>query len=68
MMFWLIVLAVVVVLAALAWWTSGRMKPGGPNSERVSQGSAKSQGRVGMQSGRNLGQPPTGPTSGGGSS
>jgi hypothetical protein len=59
-MFWLIALAVVVVLAALAWWTSGRMKPGGPDFTKVSQGSAKSQGRAGMKSGRNLGQPPTG--------
>jgi hypothetical protein len=34
-MFWLIVLAVVVVLGALAWWTSGRTRHGGVDSAKM---------------------------------
>jgi hypothetical protein len=34
-MFWLIVLAVVVVLAAVAWWTSGRTRSRGVDAEKM---------------------------------
>jgi hypothetical protein len=52
MMFWLIVLAVVVVLGALAWWTSGRKKPGGVDAEKFRRAREKSEGDVGIRSGR----------------
>jgi hypothetical protein len=52
MLFWLIVLAVVVVLAALAWWTSGRKKPGGVDAEKFRQAREKSEGDAGLRSGR----------------
>jgi hypothetical protein len=62
-MFWLVAAGVVVVLGALAWWTSGRSKPLGRNQfSATSQaggqhGKAESEVRAGYDHG---------PTAGGG--
>jgi hypothetical protein len=52
MVFWLIVLAVVVVLGALAWWTSGRKKPGGVDAEKFRLARERSEGDAGLRAGR----------------
>ncbi|MEP9365525.1 hypothetical protein ABLE68_21335 [Nocardioides sp. CN2-186] len=62
-MFWLIALAVVLVLGALAWWTSGRARRG-VDSSKMHTSIAKSQSNVGMRSGRPEGGP-GGPSIGG---
>ena len=49
MWFWIIGAAVVVVLFALAWWTSGRARPGVPkpsSAAETARGQATSQAVV----------------------
>ena len=52
MWIWLIVIAVVVVLGALAWWTSGRSHAGGLGSDRMRRSKLDSQNDVSTRSGR----------------
>jgi hypothetical protein len=49
-MFWLIVLAVVVVLAAVSWWSSGRQRRG-INDADVQKLRKKSDGSTGNYGG-----------------
>jgi hypothetical protein len=44
-MFWIIAVAVVVVLAVLAWWSSGRTKPGSDVQRGVDSGTAEGKSR-----------------------
>lgn len=51
-MFWYVVLAVIVVLVALAWWSSGRSKPRTPRDVAAEKdynvyGSQRSTGQQG---------------------
>ncbi|WP_133058935.1 MULTISPECIES: hypothetical protein [unclassified Nocardioides] len=43
MMFWLVALVVVVVLGALAWWTSGRPRRGGVDADKMRRSTLDSQ-------------------------
>jgi Flp pilus assembly protein TadB len=52
MLFWLIVLGVIVVLAALAWWTSGRTRRGGVDSDKMRRSTLDSQNDVSIRAGR----------------
>ena len=44
-MFWLVAALVVVALAALVWWSSGRAKPGPDIRRGVSVGGAEGKSR-----------------------
>jgi hypothetical protein len=50
--FWIITLAVVVVLGALAWWTSGRTRSGGVDSAKMRRRTPDSQNDVSNRAGR----------------
>lgn len=64
-MFWIIALAVVIVLGALAWWTSGRRKAGGGvDAANARSRISNSQADVGIRSGRPNGSGPIGPLGG----
>jgi cytoskeletal protein RodZ len=52
MTFWLIVLAVVVVLGALAWWTSGRTRRSGVDADKMRRSTQDSQNDVSNRAGR----------------
>jgi hypothetical protein len=52
MWIWLIVIAVVVALGALAWWSSGRNNASGLGSSRMRRSISDSQSDVSMRAGR----------------
>ena len=58
-MFWLIVLAVVVVGFALAWWSSGRARgPVPPGADKLSR-EGDTENKYGPSPGRGGNMPPT---------
>lgn len=52
MIFWLVAAGVVAVLLAVSWWSSGRTRRRGVDSDGLRLARKKSQSEVGMRSGR----------------